>query len=184
MTDAAGNVTSWSYNVRGFVTATSDPDAGNWSYVPNAFGELASQTDAKSQSLSFTYDKLGRPLTRVEPEGTTTWSWGTSAAAKNIGRLTSITSPGGYAESYSYDSLGRLAQQQVTVDGTAYTINQTYAASSGWPATLEYPLSTSGYRLKLAYDYQNGQLKRVLRRRSREPFPAAKRWARAVVPAR
>ncbi|HOW94283.1 MAG TPA: hypothetical protein PLF91_07315, partial [Mycolicibacterium fallax] len=47
------------------------------------------------------------------------------------------------------------------MDGTAHTINQTYSASSGWPATLEYPLSTSGYRLKLAYDYQNGQLKRV-----------------------
>ncbi|MBP9593197.1 MAG: hypothetical protein KBE42_14070, partial [Steroidobacteraceae bacterium] len=146
VTDAAGNVTSWSYNLRGFVTATSDPDAGNWSYVPNAFGELASQTDAKSQSLSFTYDKLGRPLTRVEPEGTTTWIWGTSATAKNLGRLASISSPGGYAESYVYDSLGRPAQQQVTVDGTAHTINQTYSASSGWPATLEYPLSTSGYR--------------------------------------
>ena len=33
--------------------------------------------------------------------------------------------------------------------------------TTGWPATLHYPTSTSGYRLQLAYDYQNGQLKRV-----------------------
>jgi YD repeat-containing protein len=39
-------------------------------------GELTSQTDAKNRPVSFTYDKLGRPLTRTEPEGVTTWTWG------------------------------------------------------------------------------------------------------------
>jgi RHS repeat-associated protein len=49
----------------------------------------------------------------------------------------------------------------VTADGTTYTINQTYQATTGYRATLEYPVSTSGYRLKLAYDYQNGILQRI-----------------------
>jgi RHS repeat-associated protein len=165
ITDAAGNVSSWSYNVRGFVTQTVDPDAGTWTYVPNAFGELVQLRDAKTASpawtTQFTYDKLGRPLTRVEPEGTTTWTWGVSVGAKNIGRLASVSSPGGYAEIYSYDSYGRPSEQRVTADGTTYTINQTYHAATGELATLEYPVSTSGYRLKLAYDYQNGILQRI-----------------------
>ena len=53
ITDAAGNVSGWTHNLRGFVTATSDPDAGTWSYVPNAFGELTSQTDAKGQTVAY-----------------------------------------------------------------------------------------------------------------------------------
>ena len=165
ITDAAGNVTGWTHNLRGFVTDTSDPDAGNWSYLPNAFGELTSQTDAKGQTVAYTYDSLGRPLTRVEPEGTTSWTWGQASdntpTAKYIGRLKSIASPGGYSETNTYDSLGRIAQQQIVIDGTTYQINRSYSATTGWPATFEYPTSTSGYRLKLGYDYQNGILKRV-----------------------
>jgi RHS repeat-associated protein len=165
ITDAAGNVTSWTPNVRGFVTATSDPDAGAWSYVPNAFGELVSQTDAKLQTVTYTYDPLGRPHERVEPEGTTTWTWGAAGhntpTAKYIGRLKSISSPGGYSETNTNDSLGRIVQQSLTIDGATYQVNRSYSPTTGWPATLQYPTSTSGYRLQLAYDYQNGQLKRV-----------------------
>jgi YD repeat-containing protein len=62
-----------------------DPDGGSGrrhlDYVPNAFGELAQLRDAKTASpnwtTQFTYDKLSRPLTRIEAEGTTTWTWGT-----------------------------------------------------------------------------------------------------------
>jgi RHS repeat-associated protein len=161
ITDAAGNVTSWSYNLRGFVTATSDPDAGAWSYVPNAFGELTSQTDAKNQTTSFSWDQLSRPLTRVEAEGTTTWTWGTSAAAHNIGRLAAISSPGGYSESYTWDSYGRPSAQTVTADGTSYSINQTYYSATGQLAALQYPTSTSGYRLRVRYEYSNNLLRQV-----------------------
>ncbi len=163
ITDAAAlpNVTSWTYNLRGFATGTSDPDSGSWSYVPNAFGEMTSQTDAKSQVANFTYDKLSRPLTRIEAEGQTDWTWGNSAAAKNIGSLASISSPGSYAEIYTYDSLGRLSQQQINADGGSYYVNLTYVPATGLLNTLEYPTSTSGYRLKLGYEYANGLLKRV-----------------------
>ena len=161
ITDAAGNVTGWSYNLRGFVTATSDPDAGAWSYLPNAFGELTSQTDAKNQTTSFSWDKLSRPLTRVEAEGTTTWTWGTSAAAHNIGRLAAISSPGGYSESYTWDSYGRPSAQTVTADGSSYSINQTYYSATGRLAALQYPTSTSGYRLRVRYEYSNNLLRQV-----------------------
>ena len=165
ITDAANNGTSWNINVRGFVTGTSDPDSGSWTYESNAFGETERIRDAKTSAPNWTtqltFDKLSRPLTRLEAEGTTTWTWGTSAASKNIGQLASITSPGSYSEAYYFDSLGRLSQQSVTADGTTYNVNLAYVATTGLLATLEYPVSTSGYRLKLGYEYASGLLKRV-----------------------
>jgi RHS repeat-associated protein len=165
ITDVAGNITSWIVNSRGFVTGTTDPDSGSQTFESNAYGETERIRDAKTSApnwtMQFTFDKLSRPLTRLEAEGTTTWTWGTSAASKNIGRLASITSPGSYSEAFSFDSFGRLSQQSVTADGTTYNINLAYVAATGLPDTLEYPVSTSGYRLKLGYEYANGLLKRV-----------------------
>ena len=147
------------------VCGSWEDDAQTWTYQPNAFGEIASIRDAKTVSpawtTQFTFDKLSRPLTRIEAEGTSSWTWGSSAAAKNIGSLASITSPGGYAEIYSYDALGRPSQQQINADGGSYYVNQSYSAATGLLSTLEYPTSTAGYRLKLAYDYASGLLKRV-----------------------
>ena len=79
----------------------------------NALGEIVSQTDAKSQITTFGYDLLGRTTSRVEPEGTSTFMFGTSAAAKNIGRLAGMSGPG-YSEGYTYDSIGRLQQRSIT----------------------------------------------------------------------
>ena len=112
------------FNIRGMRTAQTDMDAGNWIFIPNALGEIVSQTDAKSQTTTFDYDLLGRMTSRKEPEGTSTFTFGTSAAAKNIGRLAAMSGPG-YSESYAYDSIGRLqtANDQLGCD---YTIDYTY----------------------------------------------------------
>lgn len=170
ISDAANpaNITSWEYNERGFLRKTTDPDSGIWEYEHNAFGEMTYLRDAKTSApnwtTEFTFDKLSRPKTRRDvPENLiTTWNWGISAGAHNIGRLESITmSAGGYAESYAFDPLGRLLQQNVIADGNTYAFNLTYAPSTGLLDTLEYPASIAGYRLKLAYEYSNGLLKRV-----------------------
>lgn len=165
--DAANNSTTWTYNIRGFVIQNSDPDSGTSAFENNAFGEMERMRDAKtsapSWTVQFTYDKLSRPLTRIDlsPSGTTSFNWGTSAAARNIGRLASVTSPGSYSESYGFDSIGRLSQQSVVADGTTFNVNLAYVATTGLLDTVEYPTSTSGYRLKLRQEYANGQLKRV-----------------------
>ena len=65
------------YNANGFRTQWSDADAGAWSYTPNSLNELVAWSDAKGQSFGATYDAAGRMTTRTEPEGTSTWSWGT-----------------------------------------------------------------------------------------------------------
>jgi YD repeat-containing protein len=159
VTDSAGVV--WqtnTYNARGMLRTQTDADRGAWAFAPDSLGELASQTDAKGVTTTFNYDKLGRLTSRVEPEGTSTFTWGTSAAAFNIGQLASMSSPG-YSEAYTYNADGRLITTSVTSD-TTYAIDIAYN-NQGKLHTVTYPTSTSSYRLKLQYDYQNGQLLRV-----------------------
>ena len=159
VTDSLSNtLQSNTFNIRGVRTAQSDMDAGGWTFTPNPLGEITGQTDAKSQNTTFGYDLLGRMTSRVEAEGTSTFTFGTSAPAKNIGRLASMSGPG-YSEGYTFDSVGRLQTRSITSDAT-YAFDYAYN-SEGTLDTLTYPVSTSSYRLKLKYEYQSGQLLRV-----------------------
>ena len=166
VTDALSNVvTSIGYNVRGMKTSSTDMDMGTWTYVPNALGELEKVRDAKTVSPNWTtqttFDHWSRPTQRIEPEGTTAWTWGTAAAVWNIGRLQSVTGPG-YSESLTYDNKSRLTTRSITTD-TTYQINYGYHANTGLLDTLTYPVSTSGYRFKLQYEYGYGMLSKVKR---------------------
>lgn len=157
--DTNGNVLQTAtYNLRGMLTQRVDMDLGTWNFTPNALGETVSQTDAKSQTSTFVFDLLGRLTSRTEAEGTSTWTWGVSSAAKNIGKLSSIAGPG-YSEIYTYDSFGRPSNTAISAD-TTYQIDYAYN-SIGALDTLTYPTSTSSYRLKVQYDYQYGQVYRV-----------------------
>jgi YD repeat-containing protein len=159
VTDSLSNtLQSNTFNIRGMRTAQTDLNAGSWSFIPNPLGEITSQTDPKSQTTTFGYDLLGRGTSRIEPEGTSTFAFGTSAAAKNIGKLAGMSGPG-FSEGYTYDSIGRLQQRSITSDAT-YAFDYTYN-NQGMVDTLTYPVSTSSYRLKLKYEYQSGQLLRV-----------------------
>lgn len=159
VTDATGNtLLSNTYNIRGMRIAMSDIAAGNLTYTPNALGEIVGQVDAKSQQTTFEYDALGRMTKRIDAEDQSVWIWGASAQEKNIGRL-ALVSGHGYAESYRYDAVGRLATTTISSDAT-YQIDYAYN-TFGALATLTYPTSTAGYRLKLQYEYENGHLRRV-----------------------
>jgi RHS repeat-associated protein len=161
-----------SYNLRGYRTASTDVDMGNWTYGLNALGEVTSQTDAKSQVTMFDYDELGRLYRRVEPDGTgtiTNWFvYGTNPALKEIGKLkyqqvygTNVT---GYYEWHYYDPLGRLIQTQYNDSTTNYYVDQSYNATTGLLDAVEYPTSYSGstpQRLKVKYEYGGSDLIRV-----------------------
>jgi RHS repeat-associated protein len=157
--DVAGNEIVLTYNVRGMKMSSSDPDMGTLQYDYFASGELKSQTDAKSQTVSFTYDYLSRPVTRAELEGTTTWTWGSTAASHNVGKLAGVAAPG-YSEAYTYDGSGRLTNRRIDSDAT-YFYDYTYDAATGGLNTMEYPASTGPSRLKLQYVYESGLLTQV-----------------------
>ncbi|MBS0421996.1 MAG: VCBS repeat-containing protein [Proteobacteria bacterium] len=160
-TDSLGNtLQTYAYNIQGMRVAASDADLGSWSFTPDALGELVSQTDANTHSTTFVYDSVGRLKQRTEPEGTSSWTWGTSAVNHNIGKLANSSADSGYSEAYTYDGVGRPLTRQVATDAT-YQFDFSYNTNTGLLDTLTYPTSTSSYRLKLQYGYQHGILNSV-----------------------
>ena len=162
VTDSQSNTLrtmTYDYGLGGFARTLSDMDLGTRSSTYDALGEVVGATDGKGNSSAMIYDALARPYQRTEPEGTTTWVWGSSAASYNFNRLASVSSPG-YSESNTYDSRARLASRSITTDAS-YAYGYTYNATTGLLDTLTYPTSTSGYSLKLQYTYAYGQLQQV-----------------------
>lgn len=164
--DASGNITSIAYDKRGRKTSMTDPDMGQWSYTYNTFDELVSQTDAKGQTTTMSYDVLGRMTQRVDladtasPQ-TSTWTYGNSAASKNVGKLVSVAGPSS-SRSYIYDSLGRLANTTYNIDMQSFVVSQTYDSFSR-PDILTYPATTAysqGFKIKHIYN-ANGYLDQV-----------------------
>jgi RHS repeat-associated protein len=161
VTDSLSNTlftASYSYGIRPFQTNTNDMDMGSWAYDYNSLGELVGWSDAKSQTFSQTYDALSRVTSRTEAEGTTTFTYGTSAGSHNIGRLASVSMTG-YSESLSYDSIGRPSNRSITTDQT-YDIDYAYT-NQGLVDTVTYPTSTSSTRVKVKYGYAYGLLQSV-----------------------
>ncbi len=128
ITDSAGNIGVMIYDTVGRKIASVDPDLGEWEYEYNVLGELISQTDAKNQTITTTYDKLGRPLTRNEDGETSTWVYDT--ATKGVGKLHTASSTNGYLRTQAYDSLGRPSSEAVKIDGVTETVTTTYDANS------------------------------------------------------
>jgi RHS repeat-associated protein len=167
VSDSLGN-TLWSgsyvYGLQAFLTSSTDPDRGGYTYSVDALGERTGWSDSNHQSFAESYDALSRPLTRAEPDLFTQWIWGNSPASHNVGRLVSAcTGTGGscnangYAESETYDSDGRPSQRSITMPSTGtYNYAMTYDGNTGLISALTYPTSTSGSALQLQYVYQNG----------------------------
>jgi RHS repeat-associated protein len=154
-----GTIITNQYDLRGRKKRSDDPDMGVWTYEFDALDQLTSQTDAKNQTITQGYDRLGRLTSRGELEGNSSWTYDT--ASNGIGLLHTVTSPGGYAEIHGYDALGRHVNETTTIDGTQYLVTAAYNAL-GQVETIEYPQSfPANYRFKVRFVYDYGLLKRV-----------------------
>jgi RHS repeat-associated protein len=151
VTDSEDNVTTNTYDLRGFKIAMVDPDMGAWKYEYNVLGELTQQWDAKTShsgpaTVSMTYDILGRLVERNEAEGQTTWVYDT--ATKGIGKLTSVSNDSGYSRSHTYDNLGRPSSNTTVIGGASYTTSTSYDAY-GRVDGITYP---SGFKVEQQYN--------------------------------
>jgi RHS repeat-associated protein len=154
---------SATYDAFGRQISLSDPDKGPWIYVNNALGQVVTQTDAKSNVTQSTFDRLGRPLTRIttEPTGpveTAKWYY-YDTATDNARHLVAkgdqgwigapqreeaqTTGAPGYQapltqKAYYYDNKGRPAISLNTVDGKWFYTHTDYDDYSRPTATRHY----------------------------------------------
>ena len=135
-------VTSWSYNNRGQMTAKTYADNSSVTCTYNGDGQLLTRTWARDIVATYTYDAAGRmtglsysdntpsiavtynfldqPVTITDAAGTRTLTYNAQS------RLENETIPGimdNMVNSYSYDAYGRLILRQLTTTGTAQAVS-------------------------------------------------------------
>ncbi|WP_228644956.1 DNRLRE domain-containing protein [Microtetraspora sp. AC03309] len=149
MTDANGNVRTFTYDLLGRRTQSHDPDAGDSQQAYDAASRLLWSTNGKSEKVSYSYDDLGRKTAVWVGEtetGTKLAEWVYDTVAK--GQLTSATRYVGdkaYTDAVtSYDSMGRPRTSTLTIPSSegllagTYTFTTSYT-TSGAVATYEMP---------------------------------------------
>ena len=67
ITDAAGNITTYTYDTLNRRRMMQHPDRGTWTYAHDGFGNVTKQTDPIGNVLTFDYDDLGRLLDKHVP---------------------------------------------------------------------------------------------------------------------
>ncbi|MFF3842796.1 LamG-like jellyroll fold domain-containing protein [Streptomyces sp. NPDC001930] len=170
----AGN--TYTYNDRGQILTTDGP-GGTSSYAYDADGKMTSRTDAAG-ATAFTYDTAGRLDTTTDPlTGTRVRSSYDAAGRPTVDEYARPGAGGtwsvGAKRTYTYDSLGRLADDSVKktsggalVQGTAYEydldnrmVKKTTAGTAGAGArTYAYDLvgrmtSEAGGGTTTAYEW-------------------------------
>jgi|GEM_PF-3782071 len=149
-TQAAGLVTTMTYDLAGRRLSIQDPNQSQPIVTAyNALGEVRYTDNARGHRTVFTYDVLGRSLTRTSNapgEGTTSWIYDTAPGA-GIGRIASTTSDSGCTESIAYDSLGRPALHRKIIQGEVFDL-QTGYDSLGRMSKITYPTG-----LSVVYEY-------------------------------
>lgn len=150
--DPMGHPTTMVYDAASRKRFMSDPDMGEWYYEYDNAGNLIYQTDARFQTLAFTYDELNR-LTekRLGIGGPMLASYGyDSIASGNFGKgyrtsMTAYDPPGTVSNSasWTYDKFGRVIQENRQVNGGSYTFAFGYTQGNV-PVSITYPGGNSG----------------------------------------
>jgi YD repeat-containing protein len=107
--------------------------------------------DAEDREIVLRHDALGRVIRRIDPDGTTSWTWDT--AAYGVGKRAEVKSPDGHKVSYRYDFFGRLQTTELLLDNEVFASNITYDAF-GRPETITYPqgAGVAPFAVKRQYD--------------------------------
>lgn len=132
LTDANGNVRSFTYDGLGRMVSSTDlhyatdSTYGVWNYTYDDAGNVTSKNDPKNQTINYTYDSLNRVLT--ESLATTTEIQYTYDSCTNgVGHLCTVSSTQAASlVSRTYDPLGNLASETKTIGGTNYVTSYTY----------------------------------------------------------
>ncbi|WP_437952580.1 RHS repeat-associated core domain-containing protein [Sorangium sp. So ce296] len=154
VTDPGGAVTRTRRDAFGRVRQLDDPDRGTTVSIHDGFGELISSTDALDRKVTWTYDALGRPRSRVDQDGaeslTTSWTWDT--AAHGIGKLHALASRDG-EKTYGYTDRGQLDTISLRIDGERSPLEARLGYDElGRVETVTYPAPAGAAPFVVAHD--------------------------------
>lgn len=137
-TDARGNVTRWRNYKRGIAGEEELANGVVIRHTVNNTGTLASETNGRGHTTSYTYDDLNR-LTRID------YPIHADANITYSGANRRVLTRGSYRQTDDYDGFG----QRIRIDRTdllaAETITQTFSYDAlGRPVFASYPNSLDG----------------------------------------
>ncbi len=164
MTDPAGNVWRYTFDMRGRETRTEDPDKGVTTFTYNDADGLATTTDARGKTLAYVYDRLGRKVATHEgsADGPKLAEWQYDKLAK--GHLNAsiryVDGQAYKAEINAIDADDRTLRQTVTIPAregklagsyllnTRYTLDDqvqsvSFPAVAGWRRSRSSTPTTS-----------------------------------------
>lgn len=155
VTDAEGNVTTYTYSDRDLMTSQVSPASGTTFYAYDEHGELTAETDARGITMTRTLDALDRATAVTYPDVSrnVAYTYDDPLVPFAKGRLTRIAR-NGVSIDYHYDRFGRLLQ-----DGE---LTYTWDAN-GNPATIVYPGSVTAV---YGYDFADRPATLLARRPS------------------
>ncbi|TDC28610.1 RHS repeat domain-containing protein [Kribbella albertanoniae] len=138
ITDPAGNLWSYEYDIRGRRTSETDPDRGTTTFTFNPADQITSSTDARGAVVAFTYDELGRKLTQRSGSETgpvqIEWKYDSLALGKPTSTTRYVDGKAYTSAITGYDTAGRPTGQSLTLPASedalagTYNITQTYTA--------------------------------------------------------
>ena len=134
---------SWSYNSKNQLTSETQPESGAVGYGRDAVGNMISRTDAKGQTTSYTYDGNNR-LTQVQSPNSLYTSTITYDASDNR----TLVQNGVASTSYTYDGANRPTDRIDTINGHAFALSFGYDGND-WLTSIRYG---SGRLVNYSYD--------------------------------
>ncbi|HEX6899358.1 MAG TPA: RHS repeat-associated core domain-containing protein [Thermoanaerobaculia bacterium] len=157
VTDAEGNITTYTYSDRDLMTRQVSPVSGTTAYVYDEHGELTSETDARGVTINRAVDVLDRvtAVSYPNPDLNIAYTYDDPAVPFSKGRLTRIARPGSVI-GYLYDRFGRVLQDGELTYGHDKNSN---------PSSLVYP---GGVEAVTTYDHADRPAT-LLARRSGKP---------------
>jgi RHS repeat-associated protein len=113
------------HDTLGRLIRTEEPSRGVTQTTYNAFGEVATITDAENRVTTFDeYDPLGRVKKKTSPDGVAINTWDT--ALHGIGKLDQATGSDGVTVGHTYDKLGDSATTTWTIGESSYEFSYDY----------------------------------------------------------
>ncbi|WP_405060620.1 polymorphic toxin-type HINT domain-containing protein [Kribbella sp. NBC_01505] len=134
VTNAAGSVWSFGYDIRGRQVRADDPDKGTTTSTYDAVDRLTSSKDARGQQLFFSYDELDRKtaVRSGAADGPVVTSWIYDTLGK--GMLTSSTrtvNGNDYVSAVTgYDSMGRPTGSKTVIPASEGELKGTYTTAT------------------------------------------------------